>query len=260
LYTRREIPGSARTLGDPSAGRAVAAPLPVAENATMPGNLNTPFWHPLFWHLWIALLAGGTALAAPPLSTEDTATLRARFQTRQRETITFSTTVVQTLALPGLRDPVVSQGTLAYRAPDRLRLDFTKPAGEFVLILGDRIFIQKTGARLAEKSLREDSAGKPFLSLLGLLRGQPAEEESDYTQEIRREGDRYTVVLTRNADASTQMPARIRNHIAADTLEVREVEVDLPSGGVLSYRFGAITRNAALDPARFAAPTSRELR
>ena len=59
------------------------------------------------------------------------------------------------------------------------------------------------------------------------------------------------------------MPARIVNRIAADTLEVREVVVDLPSGGVLSYRFDAVTRNAPLDPARFAAPTdptSRELR
>ena len=229
----------------------------------MPGNVHLTFWHPLFWHplFWIALLAGSTALAAPPLSTEDASALRARFQTRQRETLTWPAAFVQTLAVPGLRDPVVSQGTLAYRAPDRLRLDFTKPAGELVLVLGDRLFIQKTGARLAEKSLREDSAGKPFLSLLGLLRGQPAEEESDYTQEVRREGDHYVVVLTRNADASTQMPARIANRIAADTL--REVVVDLPSGGVLSYRFDAITRNAPLDAARFAAPTdptSRELR
>ena len=225
----------------------------------MPGNVHPTFWHPLFW---IALLAGSTTLAAPPLSTEEASALRARFQTRQRETLTWSAAVVQTLTLPGLRDPVVSTGTLAYRAPDRLRLDFTKPAGEFVLILGDRLFIQKTGARLAEKSLREDSAGKPFLSLLGLLRGQPAEEENDYTQEVRRE-DHYAVVLTRNAGASAQMPARIVNRIAADTLEVREVVVDLPSGGVLSYRFDAITRNAPLDPARFAAPTdptSRELR
>ncbi|MGH8571186.1 MAG: hypothetical protein ACREX8_01245, partial [Gammaproteobacteria bacterium] len=73
----------------------------------------------------------------------------------------------------------------------------------------------------------------------------------------------YAVVLTRNPDASTQMPARIANRIAADTLEVREVVVDLPSGGVLSYRFAAIARNGALDAARFAVPTdptSRELR
>ncbi|MGH8570750.1 MAG: LolA family protein, partial [Gammaproteobacteria bacterium] len=83
----------------------------------MPGNVHPTFRHPLFW---IALLASTTALAAPPLSTEDAMALRARFQTRQRETLTWSATFVQTLTLAGLRDPVVSQGTLAYRAPDRL--------------------------------------------------------------------------------------------------------------------------------------------
>ena len=207
-------------------------------------------------------LAEATTLAAP-LSAEHASALLAQFQTRQRETLTWSATVVQTLTLPGVRDPVVSTGMLAYRAPDRLRLDYTKPAGEFVLVLGDRLFIQKTGARLAEKSLREDSAGKPFLLLLGLLRGEPAEEESDYTPEIRREHDLYAVFLTRNDDASSGLPARIANRIAADTLEVREVVVDLPSGGVLSYRFDAIARNGPLDAMHFAVPavpTSRELR
>ena len=215
-----------------------------------------------YFLFFISFLAATATLAAP-LSAERASALRAQFQSRQRETLTWSATIVQTLTLPGMRDPVASTGTLAYRAPDRLRLDFTKPAGEFVLVLGDRLFIKKTGARLAEKSLREDSAGKPFLSLLGLLRGQPAEEESDYTAEVRREEDRYAVVLTRNADVSSRIPARIANVIAADTLEVREVVVDLPSGGVLRYRFDAIARNGPLDPARFvvpAVPTSKEVR
>jgi len=213
-----------------------------------------------YFLFFISFLAEATTLAAP-LSAERASALRAQFLTRQRETLTWSAMIVQTLTLPGVRDPVVSTGMLAYRAPDRLRLDYIKPAGEFVLVLGDRLFIQKTGAGLAEKSLREDSAGKPFLSLLGLLRGQPAEEESDYTPEVRREDDLYAVVLRRNDDASTHMPARIANRIAADTLEVREVVVDLPSGGVLSYRFDGIARNGPLDYTRFivpAVPTARD--
>ena len=59
------------------------------------------------------------------------------------------------------------------------------------------------------------------------------------------------------------MPARIANSIAADTLEVREVVVDLPNGGALSYRFDDIARNGPLDATHFAVPavpTSRELR
>ncbi len=210
----------------------------------------------------IPLLAGASALAAP-LSAERAAMLRAQFQTRQSETLTWSATFMQTLTVPGLREPVVSVGTLAYRAPEQLRLDFTQPAGEFVLILGDQLFIQKAGMRLAEKSLREDSAGRPFLSLLGLLRGQPTEEESAYTAEVTREEGHYAVVLSRKTDASSRMPTRITNTIAADTLDLREVVVELPNGGMLSYRFDGITRNRPLDTARFAVPTeptSEELR
>lgn len=210
----------------------------------------------------ISLLAGTTALGAP-LSAERATTLRARFQTRQSETLTWSATFTQTLTVPGLREPVVSTGAIAYRAPEQLRLDFTKPAGEFVLILGDQLFIQKTGTRLGEKSLRENSAGRPFLSLLSLLRGQPLEEENAYTPAVTHEEGLYAVVLTRKVEASSRMPTRITNAIAADTLDLREVVVELPNGGMLSYRFDGITRNHPLDTTRFAAPTeptSRELR
>ncbi|MGH8574864.1 MAG: outer membrane lipoprotein carrier protein LolA [Gammaproteobacteria bacterium] len=217
---------------------------------------------PLQRLFFIALLAGAAALAAP-LSTERASTLRTQFQTRQRATLTWSATFMQTLTVPGLREPVVSTGTLAYRAPEQLRLDFIQPAGEFVLVLGDQLFIQKAGMRLAEKSLREDSAGRPFLWLLGLLRGQPTEEESAYTPEATREEGRYAVVLSRKPDASSRMPTRIASTIAADTLELREVVVELPNGGMLSYRFDGIIRNRPLDTTRFAAPTeptSKELR
>ncbi len=202
--------------------------------------------HPL---ILLSLITGATALPA-----ERAAALRAQFQAHQRETLTWSATFVQTLTVPGLRDPVVSTGTLAYRAPEQLRLDFTKPAGDLVLVLGDRLYVQKSGIRPVEKSLREDSAGRPYLSLLGLLRGQASEEEPAYTAEVAQEAGRYTVVLTRKPDASTQIPARITNTIVADTLEVSEIVVELPRGGMLSYRFDRITRNAPLDATRFVAP------
>lgn len=204
------------------------------------------------------LLFAADALAAP-LSAERASALRAQFQARQRATETFSAAIAQTLSLPGMRDPVVSTGTLAYRAQEQLRIDYTQPAGEFVLVVGDRLFIQKSGVPLAEESLREDSAGKPFVALLGLLRGQPAEEESAYSTEVSQERDRYTVVLTR-PNASSHLPTRITNTLDADSLELREVVVDLPSGGSLRYRFDDIARNRPLSTARFAVPTGRESR
>jgi outer membrane lipoprotein-sorting protein len=210
---------------------------------------------PLMPHRFLSILVllATTALAAT-LSTERADLLRAELRAHQRETVTWSATVVQTLTMPGLRDPVKSIGRLAYRAPDRLRLDFTRPAGEFVLCLGDRLFIQKAGAGLTEKSLREDSAGRPYLALLDLLSGEPVEDEGAYMPEVTEDGGRYAVVLTRRPEASSRLPARIVNTIDADPLELREIVIDLPNGGVLGYRFDDITRNTPLDAARFALP------
>ena len=64
-------------------------------------------------------------------------------------------------------------------------------------------------------------------------------------------------MLTRKPDASSRMPKRITNTIDAESLEVREVVVELPNGGTLSYRFDTIARNRPLDATRFAAPALR---
>ena len=195
--------------------------------------------------------------AAAPLPPARANALRDQFQTRQRETKTWSATFTQTVAMPGMREPVVSTGSLTYRATEQLRLDFTKPADEFVLALGDQLFVQKAGKKPVLKSLSGDNAGKPFQSLLGLLRGKPVEEEAFYTPEVSREDAHYIVVLTRKPDASSRMPKRITNTIDAESLEVREVVVELPNGGTLSYRFDTIARNRPLDATRFAAPALR---
>ena len=203
----------------------------------------------------LAIVLAFTADAAPLPQARANA-LRDQFQTRQRETKTWSASFTQSVAMPGMREPVVSTGTLAYRAPEQLRLDFSKPADEFVLALGDQLFVQKSGKKPALKSLSGDNAGKPFQSLLSLLRGKPVEEEA-YTPEVSREDGRYIVVLTRKPDASGKMPRRITNSIDAESLEVREVIVELPNGGTLSYRFDEIARNRPLDATRFAAPAMR---
>ncbi len=204
-------------------------------------------------HRLFAFILLSIAVQAAPLSAERAAVLRERFETRQRETRTWACAFTQTVSMAGMRQPIVSTGTLSYRAPELL-LEFTQPAGEFNLVVGDQLFIQKAGKKVAVKSLTNDIAGKPYLSLLGLLRGKPAEDEKFFTPEITREDDHYTIVLTRKATASSRLPKRITNTIDADSLEVREVLVELP-GGTLSYRFSEPARNRPMDAARFAVPS-----
>jgi outer membrane lipoprotein-sorting protein len=203
----------------------------------------------------LAILTGFARSA--PLAPAKEAELRAQFQARQSETKTWAANFSQTLAMPGMAKPVESSGSLAYRAPNQLRMDFTKPEGEFVLVNRDALFIQKAGKRVSEKSLTRDTAGRPFLSLLGLLRGQPPEEESMYAAEISREDGKYILVLNRKPEASTRAPKRITNIIDADSLEIREVLVELPNGGTLRYAFSGVIRNRAIPDERFAEPPTR---
>lgn len=194
---------------------------------------------------------------AAPLTPAKANALRARFEARQKETRTWSADFVQTLHMRGMRAPVVSEGTITYRAPDALRIDFSKPAGEFVLAIGDRLFLQKAGKRLAEKSLSGDSAGKPIQSLLGLLQGRPAEGEDQFEAEVSNENGTYVITLTKKPDAGGRLPKRITNVVSEATLNIQQVLVELPNGGNLSYRFQNITRNRPVGAEVFSFPSER---
>lgn len=205
-----------------------------------------------------ALLCALPAFADPtPLSPQAATALRTRFEARQREARTWSARFTQILALTGIVHPVVSEGTIRFRAPDLLRIDFTQPAGEYSLVTGEQVFFQKPGRPLETKGLRTDSAGKPLLSLLGLLRGQPAEDEKSFDVEVGQDGDRYVIVLTRKTRASNRLPRRITNTLSAATLDVRETLVELPNGGTLTYRFAEPVRNGPLPEGLFNAPAGR---
>lgn len=207
-----------------------------------------------FFHLLLAACTLPIALSAAPLPAAKANALRARFEAQQKETRNWSADFVQTLNMRGMRKPVVSEGTITYRAPDALRIDFRKPAGEYVLALGDRLFIQKTGKRIAEKSLNDDTAGKPIQSLLGLLQGRPAETEAQYDTAVSEDGGAYVITLTKKRDAGGRLPARITNIVGQDSLNIREVRVEMPNGGSLTYSFREISRNRGVNAAAFDLP------
>lgn len=194
-----------------------------------------------------------TAVAAP-LSSAKAKALQSRFESRQKETRTWSANFTQTLAMSGLRAPVRSEGTISFRAPGDLRISFTQPAGEYVLVLGDRLLVQKPGKRLAEKSLSGDTAGKPFQSLLGLLQGKPSESEQMYDSQISDEGDTYVIVLSKKPEAGGRVPKRITTILSGEALEIREVTVEFPNGGTLNYSFRSPARNRPLDKELFSLP------
>lgn len=192
---------------------------------------------------------------ATTLTEAEATALRERFEARQRNTQTWVSSFTQTLSMPGLRDPITSLGTISYRSPDSLKMEFTKPEGELVLVTGDQLFVSKAGRKPTVKSLKRE-AGKPFLSLLGLLHGKPVERSSEYSTAINREPDRFVLVLTRKPEipGANSMPKKITNILNAETLDVVDVLVELPNGATLRFEFYKTERNRPFEAGHFDIP------
>jgi outer membrane lipoprotein-sorting protein len=192
--------------------------------------------------------------AAEVLSSEKAEALRKRFETQQQETRFWTADFTQTLTVPGLKTPIVSEGKIRYRAPDSLRIDFEKPSGDFLLALGSDLYVQKSERGLVRKTIQADTVGKPLLGLLGMLRGRPTEDAERFDIQAVLEGDAFEIELVKKQGAPAQLPKKIINSIAVHSLVVRNVTVVLPNGGTLAYAFRSSTRNRPVSASFFEPP------
>ena len=211
------------------------------------------------WHRFLIVLFITAAClhATEPLSADKAEALRKRFDLHQQGTRFWTADFTQTLSAPGLKTPIVSEGKIRYRAPDALRIDFEKPAGDFMLALGADLFLQKSNKGIVRRSIHTDTVGKPRLGLLGMLRGRPTEEAELFDFQVARAGAVYEVELTKKPGAPAHMPRRILNSIAVDSLDVMDVTIVLPNGGSLSYAFRSSVRNRPLATSYFEPPDVR---
>ena len=195
--------------------------------------------------------------AAETLSTDKAEALRKRFELYQQGTRSWIADFTQTLSAPGLKTPVVSEGKIRYRAPDGLRIDFEKPSGDFMLALGDDLFVLKSNKGILRKSIQTDSVGKPLLGLLGMLRGQPTAEADFFNFQVHRTGEVYEIVLSKKPGAPAQVPSQILNLINVDTLDIKSVVVVFSNGGSINYTFHASSRNRPIEASFFDTPQAR---
>src|SRR5437867_7020056 len=76
------------------------------------------------------------------------------FVRTQQLTQTYQADLKQTVRLHGLKNPVESVGRILYKAPDKLRINFTQPAGEYMLIGGDEVYFKKANRPLRKSADR----------------------------------------------------------------------------------------------------------
>lgn len=203
--------------------------------------MKTPYF------LLFCFLSAGSLLAQT-LSPEEVIATEKSLETLRSETRSFQAKVIQTLVLKELEDPVISSGIVSYARPGRLRLDFSEPAGEYLLVVPGVTIIQKTGMR--PKVQRTDPLKEPKgrLDLLRAFDAPLASWRTDFIVTMKHEGGILNVSLSpkKTSHGTNKIIVRVQEQ----TANIISMKIELPEG-YLEYLFSGHRINPPLKPSLF---------
>jgi outer membrane lipoprotein-sorting protein len=175
----------------------------------------------------------------------------------QESTRTFRADLKQTLHLQGIAQPIASLGTLAYASPDRLLIRFSQPAGEWMLVDGTQVAIQKQGKPLERHDLSaQGKAGSHAANLLDFFKSDPARWHRDFNVSMTREGDHLFVQLTpwMTPTSSSQGVEQIVTTLQLPGYDLLGIGIAINAENRIDYQFSNGRRNVAIEPALFKFP------
>ena len=138
------------------------------------------------------------APAGVPLTGDERARAIQRLQARQREVQSFRAAVVQRKRHPLLKGEVVTEGTLLFRRPNRLRWEMTTPERLIVAIDEQSLLIYRPDRKEAERrDLRDDFGARAAMEFLAAgMSFDVAEMEKRFQVDLYREDGRLSLALT----------------------------------------------------------------
>lgn len=197
------------------------------------------------------------ATMAEDLSPSQMAVYEQGFSAVQKTTRTFRADLRQSLHLQGVAQPIVSTGTLFYQTPDRLLLRFSQPAGEWFLINGSVILIQKKGEPLKTMSANPGGVRSHAASLLDFFHSGAERWSKDFDVKMARDGDHLVVRLKPwlTPTSTSQGVSSITTTLQLPGYDVLEIEVSMNEANRIDYQFIHGLRNVPIDSQLFSPPS-----
>lgn len=148
--------------------------------------------------LSLGMVRASAAPAGVPLQGAERAQAIQGLQARQREVNTFRAAVAQRKRHPVLKGEVVTEGTLLFRRPNRLRWEMTTPERLIVAIDEQTLVLYRPDRKEAERrDLRDDVGARAALEFLAVgMSFDVAEMEKRFQVDLYREEGRVSLVLT----------------------------------------------------------------
>jgi len=143
--------------------------------------------------LWVTATLAGT-----PLQGEERARAIEGLRARQREVGTLRATVVQRKRHPLLKGEVVTEGTLLFSRPNRLRWEVATPERTTIVIDDQALVIYHPDRKEAERrDLRDDFGSRAVVDFLTAgMNLDVAELEKRFQVDLYRDDGRLSLVLT----------------------------------------------------------------
>jgi hypothetical protein len=200
--------------------------------------------------LTLFALAGGRALAEPvPLSPSEQAREERAFGAVQKATRTFQADIRQAVLIRPLFHTIISVGTIAYQAPDRLTVRFSQPAGQFLRIDKGTVTLAKPGESPRRVSL-DSPSGLNASALLDFFRIGGADWGRDFTVSMTRDGNLLFVSLVPLPGSPKEGHAEeIVTTLHLPDHEVKAMRISVNPFVRIDYQFSHNRRNGSLDPA-----------
>lgn len=186
----------------------------------------------------------GFVVAALILSEAERQPLMDAFARTQQQTQTYQADLKQTVRLRGLQKPVESAGKILYKAPGALRLSFTQPAGEYMLLTGDDLYMKKANRALIHRK----SAGQNARMLLELFHGGAKDWEEKFDITYARADDHLIVTLR---PKQAEVKVEIENIVSLPSYDIRSIQIRFDKDNSLTYEFANPVRNAPLEDKLF---------
>lgn len=175
--------------------------------------------------------------------------LEARFLASHKDLKTLQADFRQTIISPGMRQPVVSEGRFYYQAPDKLRIDYAQPAGDYFLLNGDHFEIRRRGKPPSIRNAGHPSA-RALVALREVLNGTPPAGE--FQKQVERRDGAFVVVLTPLMPSAT-LPRKIENRVDTKTFALLGMIITMSQGTSMEFVLENPRRNQPLDPDIFSA-------
>ena len=162
---------------------------------------------------------------------------------------------VQTKTLKASGKKIVSEGTLYFANDGRLSMKYSKPAGELLVVNGNKFHMNKGGKSSTFDTSKNQKMGSLAKTLTGCIKGCPQQVATDNGAEISEAetAEGYVVTLTAGAGAKRGYSKIVLVYRKSDCVLTKMTMVEV-SGIATVYEMKGIKKNTSFPEDVFRVP------